>query len=188
MFCSDESWGRLPFKWIESNQTINHGIILQHFAHEVEEPGVLLVTLKCCEPHQPVQSVVVGRDEAGRGCEVAGFALELVFSPHRPALLGRLAGRGLQHHLSSLLGHAEIFGFQTKLVFFPPPSPSECSVSVDNAERIKRSVHDLRRRGEIDDDGETEVGDQQSNSPGHDISPQWGRPLILLSQNFRVLL
>ena len=65
MFCSNESWGRLSFKRIVGNKRVNHGIVLQHFAHQMEEPGVLLVTLKGCEPHQPVQPVVVGRDETG---------------------------------------------------------------------------------------------------------------------------
>ena len=106
MFGSDEARGRLPSEWIVSNERVNHGVVLQHLPHQVEQPGVLLVGLEGCEPHEPVQSVVVGRDETGRGRGVPRLTFELVLSPHCSSLLGRETGRGLYHHLGPLLGDA----------------------------------------------------------------------------------
>ena len=53
-------------------------------------------------------------------------------------------------------------------------SPAECPVGVDYSERVEGSVHGLRGGGEVDQDGEAEVG-QQAAEAGVDQCPQPGQ-------------
>lgn len=62
--------------------------------------------LEGCEPHEPVEAVVVGGDEARPPPEVARLALELVVLPHSVWCTGVGAGRALQDDLRALPGDA----------------------------------------------------------------------------------
>ena len=59
--------------------------------------------LESGEPHEPIEAVVVGRNEAGWSGEVARFALELVFQPLRLRGLRVTAAGSLEAHLRALL-------------------------------------------------------------------------------------
>lgn len=63
--------------------------------------------LESRRPHEPVQAVVVGGDEAGPPPRVAGLALELVVLPHGARRAGVGAGRALKDDLHTLPGDAE---------------------------------------------------------------------------------
>lgn len=62
--------------------------------------------LEGCEPHEPVEAVVVGGDEAWPSPQVAWLALELVVLPHGVRCAGVGAGRALQDDLCPLPGDA----------------------------------------------------------------------------------
>lgn len=62
--------------------------------------------LEGCEPHEPVEAVVVGGDEAWPSPQVTRLALELIVLPHGVRSAGVGAGRALQDDLCSLPGDA----------------------------------------------------------------------------------
>ena len=97
----------------------------------------LLVTLECSKPHEPVQSVVIGRDETGSLEHIAGLAFELVFLPHRLTIVHLTVG-GLYYNLCPLFGHTEMSELRAyDLSKRQQTSPSKCSVGVDNSQWIK---------------------------------------------------
>ena len=51
------------------------------FSSDSDQPRVLLILLKGGEPHEPVEAVVVGGEEAGRPVQLPRLALELVRLP-----------------------------------------------------------------------------------------------------------
>ena len=61
--------------------------------------------LKGGEPHEPVQTVVVGGDQAGGSRHVARFALELVLFPNCSGAAGVKAVCALKYDFRSLFGH-----------------------------------------------------------------------------------
>lgn len=62
--------------------------------------------LEGSKPHEPVQPVVVRRNEARPSVNISWLAQELVLLPDRRRVLGILAQSALENHLGALLGNA----------------------------------------------------------------------------------
>ena len=98
--------------------------------------------LESCEPHQPVQAVVVWRDKAWPPPEVSWLTLELIVLPHCVGSTGIRAGCALQDHLSPFLGDTggDEEGQRDHSIYLPPAgegdamSPCLPKVSQDGQE------------------------------------------------------
>lgn len=66
----------------------------------------MVTYLEGSKPHEPVQSVVVRRNEARAAVKVPWFTQELVLLPNRLRVLGILVESALENHFSTLLGDA----------------------------------------------------------------------------------
>jgi hypothetical protein len=76
-------------------------------------PGLYL---EGSEPHEPVEPVVVGGDEAGASGQVPWLTQELVLLPHSLWVLRVLIHSTLQNHLSPLLSDTAQRGRDPKKV------------------------------------------------------------------------
>lgn len=77
------------------------------------------------EPHEPVEAVVVGGDEARPPPQVARLALEFVVLPHGVRRAGVGAGRALQDDLRALLGDAVGEAESGHCTLHPGPPPKQ---------------------------------------------------------------
>merc|ERR1719507_2110796 len=99
----------------------------------MNHPGILLVLLEGCKPHEPVQAVVVRGDYTGCLVKVSWLALDVVLLPDSGGVLGVGGPGALDHHLRALLGHA-----------------AKGTIGVHQPKWVKGSVHGLVWRGEVD--------------------------------------
>jgi hypothetical protein len=115
-----------------------------------------------CEPHEPIQAIVIRSDEARGAIDVSWLAAEFIIDPERG--WGRRGGGGggvgVRVNKSSLENN-----FVADL-----GDGSKGAVGVEDAERVVGSVHDLLRRDEIGDDGKGEVGEQTEQEEVSQIS------------------
>lgn len=71
------------------------------------------------EPHQPVQAVVVGGDEAWPSPQVPRLALEVKLLPDSSGVVGVWAGCSLKDDFSSLLGDAAEHNIRSVICLMP---------------------------------------------------------------------
>ncbi len=103
-------------------------VIVQELGSQAQHPRILFILLKCGEPHEPIESVMIRRDETRSAIHTAWFTLELVLVPGD--LLVRIVDLSAQSALEDdFVAH---FGHTP-----------ERAVCVHESKRLKRCVHDL---------------------------------------------
>lgn len=145
------------------------------------------------EPHEPVEAVMVGRDQARPPLHISRLALELVLYPQCRGVLRISAGGALEHYLRPLLGDAGDCGNSTGIrdwiSFRMDPTshpyqrtgytgrgrgrgrrglPAEGPIGVDDAERVKGRIHHLPGAEQVEHHWDAEGADENGQGDVQD--------------------
>src|SRR5206468_12946033 len=118
---------------IVTEKATRAGVVVEELPNQVHRPGLALRDRHGREPDLPVDTRLVGRDDAGPARRIAGLAEEFVGLPAR-RLGYDLVARSFEDDLAAL-----------------PSDGTEGAVGVDEVQRGEGRVHDLARRDEVHD-------------------------------------